>query len=100
MAADAGTPILAAADGVVNRVQFDSNGYGNFITIKHSDGSISETLYGHMETAGNVSVGQSVKAGQVIGSMGSTGRSSGPHLHFEVRDNNDQLVDPATVLPR
>ena len=47
----------------------------------------------------NVTVGQEVKAGHPIGAMGSTGGSIGPHLHFEVRDNNDQRIDPASVLP-
>ena len=98
MAADFGTPILAAMDGVITRVDFDPGGYGNYITIKHNDGSISETLYGHMEST-SVTVGQEVKAGQPIGAMGSTGGSTGPHLHFEVRDNNDQRIDPASVLP-
>ena len=98
MAADFGTPILAAMDGVITRVDFDPGGYGNFITIKHNDGNISETLYGHMEST-NVTVGQEVKAGHPIGAMGSTGGSTGPHLHFEVRDNNDQRIDPASILP-
>jgi hypothetical protein len=98
MAADFGTPILAAMDGVITRVDFDPGGYGNYITIKHNDSSISETLYGHMEST-SVTVGQEVKAGQPIGAMGSTGGSTGPHLHFEVRDNNDQRIDPASVLP-
>jgi murein DD-endopeptidase MepM/ murein hydrolase activator NlpD len=79
--ASSGSPILAAIDGVVSFAGWEE-GYGNTISIKHA-GNI-ETLYGHCSKL-NVVVGQSVKKGEVIGAVGSTGNSTGPHLHFEVK---------------
>ena len=79
-----GTPIYAADSGTVSYSGFNSGGYGNLIKINHG-GGIS-TWYAHLSSR-LVSSGQSVKKGQVIGYMGSTGRSTGPHLHFEVRVN-------------
>ncbi len=78
-----GTPIHAAADGVVtNAGPNGSAGWaGNYVTIRHADGT--QTLYAHMANT-SVSVGQSVTGGQVIGHVGMTGRSFGPHVHFEV----------------
>lgn len=76
-----GSPILAAADGVV-AFAGQQSGYGNFIEIQQSDGTY--TAYGHLSSIG-VSVGEQVSAGQQIGLEGSTGESTGPHLHFEVR---------------
>jgi len=82
LAASIGTPILAAADG---RVTFARNGYnggfGNLVIISHSNGT--KTLYAHQSKL-NTSVGRQVKAGEVIGYVGNTGRSRGAHLHFEV----------------
>lgn len=85
-----GTPILAVMDGIVT----DSgpvSGYGNWIKIKHNDGSVS--LYGHMESL-YVSVGQSVSAGDVIAGMGNLGFSTGTHLHFEIHLDGVTPVDP------
>ncbi|SNX54084.1 M23 family metallopeptidase [Thermoanaerobacterium sp. RBIITD] len=88
-----GTPIKAVADGVV--VQAGSNdGYGNSVTIDHGGGMI--TLYGHLSKV-MVSEGQKVKQVDVIGLSGNTGRSNGPHLHFEIRQNG-QPVDPSSYL--
>lgn len=87
-----GTPIVAVMDGTV----IDSgpaSGFGQWIRILHNDGSIS--VYGHMETL-NVSVGQSVSAGQHIAGMGSRGYSTGSHLHFEVHPAGSGPVDPVT----
>jgi murein DD-endopeptidase MepM/ murein hydrolase activator NlpD len=79
-----GTPIHAAADGtvIVARVGGYNGGYGNYVVITHYNGT--QTLYGHMKNV-IVSSGQTVSVGQVIGYEGSTGASTGPHLHFEVR---------------
>jgi murein DD-endopeptidase MepM/ murein hydrolase activator NlpD len=90
-----GTPIVAAAGGVVAAADVSTVGYGNHIIIAHANGLL--TLYGHLEVM-MVKVGDVVKAGQVIGLLGSTGNSTGPHCHFEVRVNG-QPVDPRPFLP-
>jgi murein DD-endopeptidase MepM/ murein hydrolase activator NlpD len=90
-----GTPIVAAADGVVVSADVSTVGYGNHIIIAHAGGLL--TLYGHLE-AMMVKPGDAVKAGQVIGLLGSTGNSTGPHCHFEVRVNGTP-VDPRPFLP-
>jgi murein DD-endopeptidase MepM/ murein hydrolase activator NlpD len=82
-----GTPIFATADGVVGRAQRVS-GYGKFIELDH--GNAIQTRYGHM-SALNVYAGQRVKKGDVIGFMGSTGNSTGSHLHYEVRIAGDAI---------
>jgi len=87
-AASTGTPIFAAGDGVVTYRGW-SNGYGNFVQIRHN-GTYS-TAYGHISRFGKIAVGSRVKQGQVIAYVGSTGMSTGPHLHFEVRQNGMQV---------
>lgn len=79
-----GAPVLAAAAGtvIVARGSGWNGGYGNYIVIAHTNGS--QTLYSHMQSV-SVSSGESVSSGQVIGSVGSSGKSTGAHLHFEVR---------------
>jgi len=79
---DTGDSTLAAFDGIVRVQRWDGRGYGNYILLRHYNGL--ETLYGHLSKA-LVQVGQYVKAGDLIGYGGSTGRSTGPHLHYEVR---------------
>jgi hypothetical protein len=79
--------ILASADGKVTRVEYHPNGYGNCIYINHGNGW--ETRYAHLANRGNVNIGQQVKAGQRIGTMGTTGLSFGVHLHFEIRYNGN-----------
>ena len=89
-----GTPVEAAANGRVT-IAGRQRGYGNVIYIDHGAGL--STRYGHLSQI-NVTVGQTVTRGQTIGLVGSTGRSTGPHLHYEVRINN-QPVDPKRYLP-
>ena len=88
-----GKPIVAAADGVVLSAGWNSGGFGNWVVINHgmSGGNQFATLYAHMCRAPIVSAGQSVKAGQTIGYVGSTGNSTGNHLHFEVRVNGNRV---------
>lgn len=89
-AAPQGTPIYATADGRVTISGNLGNGYGNHVVLSHGFGY--ETLYGHMVRVKS-SVGQTVKRGEVIGWVGSTGKSTGPHLHYEVHKNGKQ-IDP------
>ncbi|MDN3670895.1 M23 family metallopeptidase [Echinicola jeungdonensis] len=77
-----GDPVYSVFDGIVRMRTYDRYGYGYYVVIRHKNGL--ETLYGHLSKF-NVEVGQEIKAGEVIGYGGSTGRSTGPHLHFEVR---------------
>lgn len=94
-----GNPVYAAADGVIIYSQYNTGGYGNMVMIDHgtnSEGVKIVTLYGH----GNKllrNVGESVKQGELIMEMGSTGNSTGPHVHFEVRENG-VAVDPKKYL--
>ena len=92
--APSGTPILAADSGVATVIPNNGNGYGNYIMINHGGGRV--TLYAHM-SAFAVSNGATVTQGQVIGYVGSTGNSTGPHLHFEVRVNG-ATTDPKSYF--
>ena len=85
-----GTPIFATGDGVVARADNTVSGYGNHIVIRHGYGY--ETLYGHLSKY-KCRAGQRVKRGEIIGFVGSTGRSEGPHLHYEVHKNG-KVVNP------
>jgi murein DD-endopeptidase MepM/ murein hydrolase activator NlpD len=85
-----GTPIYATGDGVVVRADNTASGYGNHVVIRHGFGY--ETLYGHMSKY-KVRAGQKVKRGDVVGYVGSTGRSEAPHLHYEVHKNGT-VVNP------
>jgi murein DD-endopeptidase MepM/ murein hydrolase activator NlpD len=89
-AAPEGTEIYSTGDGFVERADNKATGYGNHVVINHSYGY--KTLYGHM-TRFVVRVGQQVKRGQLIGYVGSTGLSTAPHVHYEVR-KNDETVNP------
>ncbi len=86
-----GTPIFATGDGTVVRADSNSSGYGNHVRIDHGFGYVS--LYGHLRARKpyNVKVGQKVKRGDIIGYVGSTGRSQGPHLHYEVFKNEERI---------
>ncbi|MGL6283549.1 MAG: M23 family metallopeptidase, partial [Microcoleaceae cyanobacterium] len=97
IAADIGTPIYAAAPGVVITAGWDDGGYGNLVEIKHPNGAI--TVYAHNDEI-YVREGQQVAQGETISAMGSTGRSTGPHLHFEIVPNGQGAVDPMAYLPR
>jgi murein DD-endopeptidase MepM/ murein hydrolase activator NlpD len=88
--APAGTPIYATADGVVQIAAFNTDGYGNKVVINHGYGY--QTLYGHMLKI-KATQGQTVKRGEVIGYIGSTGKSTGPHCHYEVIKRGTK-VDP------
>lgn len=90
-----GSPVYAADDGIVALVGSSSSGYGNYVVVAHSGGL--DTLYGHLSAA-LVKVGQTVSQGQPVGLEGSTGNSTGPHLHFELRINQ-RPVDPTPYLP-
>ena len=92
--APSGTPILAADSGVATVIPNNGNGYGNYIMINHGGGRV--TLYAHMSGFA-ISNGQSVTQGQTIGYVGSTGNSTGPHLHFEVRVNG-ATTDPKSYF--
>jgi murein DD-endopeptidase MepM/ murein hydrolase activator NlpD len=89
-AAPQGTPIYATANGTVTVAGNTGNGYGNHVVINHGYGY--ETLYGHMVKV-KARVGQQIKRGEVIGYVGSTGKSTGPHCHYEVHKNG-QKIDP------
>lgn len=94
LAAGFGTPILATANGKVMKVDYDALGYGNYIDLKHNFGFY--TKYGHLSRT-YVTKGQDVSRGQLIGAMGTTGLSTGPHLHYEIHIGT-QLVDPTKYL--
>jgi len=95
LAARLGTPVTAAAEGVVVAVAHTQVGYGNYVIVAHGGGIM--TLYGHLlET--DVRVGDHVARGQRVGLEGTSGMSTGPHLHFELRVN-DQVTDPRPYLP-
>ncbi|MBF2017223.1 MAG: peptidoglycan DD-metalloendopeptidase family protein [Rivularia sp. T60_A2020_040] len=96
IAAPTGTPINAAADGVVESAGWNRGGYGNLVDIRHADGTL--TRYAHNSKV-LVSKGQQVEQGQRISLMGSTGFSTGPHLHFEIRKGGTQAVNPIAFLP-
>jgi murein DD-endopeptidase MepM/ murein hydrolase activator NlpD len=93
LAAQTGTPVRASADAIVADTGFDSI-FGNYVLLRHLQGY--ETYYGHLQEA-KAAVQDTVRAGQLIGTVGSTGRSSAPHLHFEVIDNGRQ-VDPTIIF--
>lgn len=89
-----GTPVYAAAHGVVVTAK-RWGGYGNYIRIRHN--SIYETAYAHLsDFADNMDSGNYVRQGQIIGYVGSTGRTTGPHLHYEVIADGAQ-VDPLGI---
>lgn len=95
LAAPIGTPVKSIMAGTVKETNNWIWGYGNHIIITHDQGF--ETIYGHLSKI-NVHIGDKVDLGTIIGEVGSTGFSTGPHLHLEVRQNG-QLVNPADIVP-
>lgn len=93
IASNVGTPVVATADGLVVQ-SGPSGGYGNMVQVDHGNGLV--TVYGHNSQLA-ASVGQTVKKGQIIAYAGSTGKSTGPHVHYEVRENGT-AVDPWRYL--
>jgi murein DD-endopeptidase MepM/ murein hydrolase activator NlpD len=96
IAGPVGTPINAAADGTVVISGWHSGGYGNLVEVRHNDGTI--TRYAHNSRL-SVSAGQVVRQGQQLAEMGSTGHSTGSHLHFEIRPSGGSAVNPIAHLP-
>jgi murein DD-endopeptidase MepM/ murein hydrolase activator NlpD len=94
LAGPIGTPVYATADGMVERAEYHNGGYGNLVELNHGRGI--QTRYGHL-TRSTVRPGQRVTRGQLIGYMGSTGRSTGSHLHYEVRLDG-KAVNPVPFM--
>lgn len=93
-----GTPIKASGDGIVERANWYGS-FGNYVRIRHSDGF--KTAYAHMHKfARGIKAGKRVKQGQIIGYVGTTGRSTGPHLHYEVHKNGVQVNPMKVALPK
>lgn len=98
ISADAGVPVVVAADGVVVAAG-TGGGYGRYVAVRHAEGLT--TFYAHLGAIGaNVRPGLAVQAGDTVGRVGSTGTSTGPHLHFEIRDAQDHPLNPAMFLGR
>ena len=97
IAAPMNTPVLAALSGTVIRAGWDRYGYGNLVVIHGNDKR--EYRYAHNASL-TVKVGQKVSQGQLIARVGSTGFSSGPHLHFEIRSSRSAVINPMVFLPR
>nr|WP_322877029.1 peptidoglycan DD-metalloendopeptidase family protein [Pseudocalidococcus azoricus] len=97
IAAPVGTPVLASAPGVVTYAGWNSGGFGNLVEIRHNDGTL--TLYAHNHRI-RVREGQYVQQGELIADMGSTGRSTGPHVHFEIRPMGRGAINPMLFLTR
>lgn len=91
-----GDTIRAAFSGQVSRVNYERRGYGHYIFVEHPNHSISKTVYAHLSKK-LVNAGQMVEAGEAIGLAGNSGRSTGSHLHFEVRIQNT-AIDPAVFF--
>ncbi|MBC7753911.1 MAG: M23 family metallopeptidase [Moraxellaceae bacterium] len=99
LAAQRGVPVMASTNGVVIYTGKDFNGFGKMIMIETTgENSGFATLYAHLDKI-VVYDGQKVTQGEVIGALGNTGRSSGPHLHFEIRKSDGIPVDPLAYLP-
>ena len=100
IASTLGTPVLAAADGVVAVVGWDPHGYGHYVIVAHGGGW--QTLYAHLQPGGTsgheLRLDTAVRRGEALGALGSSGASTGPYLHLEVWRDGER-VDPAQVIP-
>ncbi len=93
-----GSPIYATGAGVVERISYSNMGYGRYILIDHPKSGY-KTLYGHLDTVlPNIKEGVKVVRGQQVAKSGNTGLSVGPHVHYEVRDHNNNALDPRYFL--
>jgi murein DD-endopeptidase MepM/ murein hydrolase activator NlpD len=97
IAAPVGTPVVASAPGVVISAGWNDGGFGNLVEIRHPDGTV--TRYAHNQSI-STHTGAVVNQGELISHMGSTGHSTGPHTHFEIRPSGRGSVDPITLLAR
>lgn len=97
IAAPIGTPVVASAPGVVVKAGWTSGGFGKLVVLRHPDGAL--TRYAHNNRV-LVQTGQPIEQGQVVAEMGSTGRSTGPHTHFELHQMGKGAVNPIAYLPR
>lgn len=96
ISADAGVPVRVAADGVVVAAG-EKGGYGRYVAVRHAEGLT--TFYAHLGgIVAGVKPGMTVAAGEAVGRVGTTGTSTGPHLHFEIRDAKDHPLNPAMFL--
>ncbi|MBW8812206.1 MAG: M23 family metallopeptidase [Caulobacterales bacterium] len=96
ISADAGVAVVAAADGVVAAAG-EGSGYGRYVAVRHAEGLT--TFYAHLGgIAPGMKPGVAIKAGQTVGKVGMTGTTTGPHLHFEIRDGQQRPLDPAMFL--
>ena len=95
---DIGTPVIASRTGFVEEFEVATGffGYGTYVMLRHSDGM--KTLYGHLSPSLNLTTGQQIVQGQPFALSGNTGYSTGPHLHFEIIDQEDTKLDPAQFL--
>jgi hypothetical protein len=98
ISADAGVPVVAAADGVVAAAG-EGSGYGRYVAVRHAEGLT--TFYAHLgAVAAGMKPGLAIRAGDTVGKVGLTGTTTGPHLHFEIRDAQDRPLNPAMFLGR
>lgn len=97
MAMESGTKLLSPADGVVERiVNYGSQNIGKGVIVKTENGD--RLIFGHMSDTSQVQVGETIHAGDLVGLSGNTGRSTGAHLHFGVKNEQNQFTDPAPYL--
>lgn len=93
---ESGTPLRSLLDGKIERiVDFGNQNLGKGVFVKFSDGKTA--IYGHLSSFGNIKVGEEIRAGEIIGYSGNTGFSTGPHLHFSIKENSE-FLDPSPYV--